>query len=438
MLWQKTLFPGQVATDSKIRIASLLVLVILPAILLYPCLHFHLLEPDEGRYAEIPREMLARGEWVVPYLQGEPYLDKPPLLYWLVMLSYSVFGVHDWAARLVPALAVHGTILMTYLFGATGSASGRLSRRVAFEPRAGIHGHGPTADARWVADVLGHARLFAGWSSSAPAAQAWALVADCAALACGLGVLTKGPGRVVLVVPPLLLFRWLQSRTSTASRPIAAAGCSSPHRARDQAALVHRHLRSADRSSARTSSVQHNLQRFLAPFDHLEPIWYYVPILLAGLLPGTLLLWRSAHLVSGDPGVSDRRTAESGLRAAGRRLVRAVFFAVGLQAADLHHAGISDAVPGARNPQAGAWQHVDSRSHGSPWWSSPITPRSLGTQSTVRRWGRPPLNCEPTAAIQRRSCAAIPGVATRPGFTCSATICKRRAASSCTCSSPIC
>jgi hypothetical protein len=52
MLWQKTLFPGQVATDSKIRIASLLVLVILPAILLYPCLHFHLLDPDEGRYAE--------------------------------------------------------------------------------------------------------------------------------------------------------------------------------------------------------------------------------------------------------------------------------------------------------------------------------------------------------------------------------------------------
>src|SRR5438105_15864444 len=111
------LFPGQPAIDSRLRLASLLVLLALPAFLLYPCLNFHLLDPDEGRYAEIPREMLVRGEWVVPYLQGEPYLDKPPLLYWLVMLSYQVFGVADWAARLVPALAIHGTVLLTYLFG---------------------------------------------------------------------------------------------------------------------------------------------------------------------------------------------------------------------------------------------------------------------------------------------------------------------------------
>ena len=80
-------------------------------------MNFHLLEPDEGRYAQIPREMLARGDWVVPHLQGQPYLDKPPLLYWLVMLSYSVFGVSEAAARLVPALAVHGTILATYFIG---------------------------------------------------------------------------------------------------------------------------------------------------------------------------------------------------------------------------------------------------------------------------------------------------------------------------------
>ena len=70
---------------------------------------FPLFEPDEGRYAEIPREMLAQGDWVVPYLNSEPYLDKPPLLYWLVMLSYQIFGIHDWSARLVPAMAVHAT-----------------------------------------------------------------------------------------------------------------------------------------------------------------------------------------------------------------------------------------------------------------------------------------------------------------------------------------
>src|SRR5262245_19124168 len=116
-LWSRIVFPGRpIAPEPKPR-AALLILLVLPGLLLYPCLSFYLFEPDEGRYAEIPREMLARGEWVVPYLQGQPYLDKPPLLYWLVMGSYSLCGVHDWAARLVPALAVHLCVLLVYCLG---------------------------------------------------------------------------------------------------------------------------------------------------------------------------------------------------------------------------------------------------------------------------------------------------------------------------------
>src|SRR5438093_6297464 len=116
-LWSRVLFPGKAEAAGCWRWRSLLVLLFVPGVVLYPCMNFYLFEPDEGRYAEIPREMLVRGEWVVPYLQGEPYLDKPPLLYWLVGLSYRLFGVHDWSARLVPALAIHGCILLTYGFG---------------------------------------------------------------------------------------------------------------------------------------------------------------------------------------------------------------------------------------------------------------------------------------------------------------------------------
>src|SRR5580704_3637006 len=105
-LWSRILFPGTQNDSTAWRGPALLLLLLLPGLLLYPCLSFYLFEPDEGRYAEIPREMLERGDWIVPYLQGEPYLDKPPLLYWLVMLSYQVFGISDAAARLVPALAV--------------------------------------------------------------------------------------------------------------------------------------------------------------------------------------------------------------------------------------------------------------------------------------------------------------------------------------------
>src|SRR5262249_28517147 len=71
------------------------------ALLLFSTLHCPLQEPEETRYAEIPRQMLAQGSWLVPVLHGQAYYDKPPLLYWLVMASYRIFGVHDWSARLV-------------------------------------------------------------------------------------------------------------------------------------------------------------------------------------------------------------------------------------------------------------------------------------------------------------------------------------------------
>lgn len=62
-------------------------------------------EPDEARYAEIPREMLATGDWLTPRLNGVLYFEKPPLQYWLSALSMKAFGLHAWAARLPLALA---------------------------------------------------------------------------------------------------------------------------------------------------------------------------------------------------------------------------------------------------------------------------------------------------------------------------------------------
>ena len=116
-LFTGILFPGTADPDTRVRKLSLVLVLLLPAALLYPTRGFHLLEPDEGRYAQIPKEMLHSGSWVVPTLQGEAYLDKPPLMYWLTALSYRAFGATPEAARLVPALCVHLTILAVYLFG---------------------------------------------------------------------------------------------------------------------------------------------------------------------------------------------------------------------------------------------------------------------------------------------------------------------------------
>ncbi|MEO8344764.1 MAG: glycosyltransferase family 39 protein [Betaproteobacteria bacterium] len=64
-----------------------------------------LLHPDEGRYAEIAREMADTGNWVTPRLNGLKYFEKPPFQYWATALTFNAFGVHEWTARLVPALA---------------------------------------------------------------------------------------------------------------------------------------------------------------------------------------------------------------------------------------------------------------------------------------------------------------------------------------------
>jgi 4-amino-4-deoxy-L-arabinose transferase-like glycosyltransferase len=76
-----------------------------------------LLEPDEGRYAEIPREMLQRADFITPYLNHVKYFEKPPLLYWLNSISFSIFGQNEFAARFFPALSGLLTVLLTYHIG---------------------------------------------------------------------------------------------------------------------------------------------------------------------------------------------------------------------------------------------------------------------------------------------------------------------------------
>ena len=97
-----------------------------------PLSSYHLFNPDEGRYAEIPREMATSGDWVTPRLNAIKYFEKPPLQYWLTAAAYKVFGEHDWCARLWVALAGFAGLLLTAWIGTRlyGGAAGLMAMLV--------------------------------------------------------------------------------------------------------------------------------------------------------------------------------------------------------------------------------------------------------------------------------------------------------------------
>lgn len=68
---------------------------------------------DETRYVSVAWEMWTRGDFFVPYLNGETYSHKPPLLFWLMQLSWSIFGVNEWTARLISPLFALGSTLLS-------------------------------------------------------------------------------------------------------------------------------------------------------------------------------------------------------------------------------------------------------------------------------------------------------------------------------------
>jgi 4-amino-4-deoxy-L-arabinose transferase-like glycosyltransferase len=154
-----------------------------------------LLDPDEGRYAEIPREMLAQGDWITPRLDGLDYFEKPPLQYWATAAIYSVFGLKEWTARL-------WTVGLSFLclplvYGWTARLFGRAAglaalAALAVSPYFGLVAHLNLLDGGFAFWLSGAVFAFT-LAQCAPVGSAserrWMLVAWVAA---ALAVLTKG------------------------------------------------------------------------------------------------------------------------------------------------------------------------------------------------------------------------------------------------------
>ncbi len=115
--------------NSHGRSAELALLLAVSLPLLFFGLSLSFLDPDEGLYGAIGQEMLTGGEWVIPHLNGLPYLEKPPLYFWLTALTIWLVGPSEWAVRVWSALAGLGTILLAWRIGRRlyGSTSGLLA-----------------------------------------------------------------------------------------------------------------------------------------------------------------------------------------------------------------------------------------------------------------------------------------------------------------------
>lgn len=175
--------------------ADVFVLAACLAVMLWKLGAYGLYEPHEGHFAGVGREMLLSGDWITPHLNGSPYLNKPPLMYWLVALSNKLFGVNEWASRLPGALFGWATVVTVWAWCSRlwGRAAGRAAAAM-LAVAAGwfIFTHQLMIDA--LLTFLTVASLYAMWLAvrEPHRGRRWLVFY----LVCALGLLAKGPGAI--------------------------------------------------------------------------------------------------------------------------------------------------------------------------------------------------------------------------------------------------
>ncbi|MCC6608523.1 MAG: glycosyltransferase family 39 protein [Burkholderiales bacterium] len=269
-----------------------------------------LVDPDEGRYAEIPREMAASGDWVTPRLNDLKYFEKPPLQYWATAAFYRVFGVDEWVGRLWPALTGLAGIALLFAAGA------RLySRRVGVLAALVVTGmvayvlyaHALTLDMGLTlfqcAAVLGFA-VAQRDSATARERQAWMLGAWAAVAA---AVLSKGlvgillpavtVGLYVLVHRDFALLRRLEAGKGIVLFVVLAAPWFVVVSTRNP-------------EFARFFFWHEHFERFLLPEHHRPGAWwYFLPVLAMGATPWLgVLAWSAPRWWGSEPGARFRAT----------------------------------------------------------------------------------------------------------------------------------
>jgi hypothetical protein len=262
-----------------------------------------LFQPDEGRYAEIPREMVVSGNWLTPRLDGFKYFEKPPLQYWTTAAAYELFGQHNWTARLWSYLTGFGGILLVWVAGGIlfGGPAGLYAALVLASCLFyGAVGHINNLDVGltfFMSATLVGFLLSLRESATDRGRRFWMLFAWASA---ALAMLTKGLEGIVLPGGAFIFYSLWQRDWKLWGRLRWGEGLAL------FSAITLPWFVLMARENPKFLwffFVHEHFERYLTKIHHhFQPWWYFLPLLLAGALPwlsgairALLRGWRSSE-----------------------------------------------------------------------------------------------------------------------------------------------
>ena len=285
-------------------------------------------EPDEGRYAEIAREMVVSGDLVTPRNNYELYFEKPPLVYWTNAAAIRAFGANEFAARLSAALFSVGQVVVTAAIAETlfGAAVGLLAATaLALSPLFFVFARFATLDPALAFFLTASLGAFLNASRAGSfadhSARNWMLT--CAALL-ALGTLVKGPVAVFLPAAIAIVWLMLERRVREISQ-IPLLSCAIVYLA--IAAPWFIIVESRHPGFLQFFFIHEHLSRYIASREHGWGPWFFIPIVAGGTWPWLYFVpsgWSAMRRATVDG--SESQPAASGHASDARFL--AVWFAV--------------------------------------------------------------------------------------------------------------
>jgi len=240
-----------------------------------------LIGADEPRYAQVAREMMARHDWVTPTLWGKPWLEKPPLYYWMTELAYKAAGgVHDWAARMPSVVLTAFMVFFIYFWTRRFYRGIELDAALITAASAAIIGFSRAASMDMPLTATFTIAMLSWFAWYSQRKRVWLLAFY---LALALGTLDKGPVAVFLAGVIIAIFAGLRRDWKLLLQTLWPAGVL--------LFLVvalpwYVAVQRANPQFFREFILQHNLARYTTDlYRHSQPFWYFIPIVLLGLVP---------------------------------------------------------------------------------------------------------------------------------------------------------